>query len=58
MIEVPLPMNWNFSTQEFTFWAECCLNGKWDFKTTASLFNPTMLFEYEEDAVAFKLKFL
>jgi hypothetical protein len=58
MTEIPLPENWNFDVKEFSDWADNNLLGTWDFKTTYSLFNPAMIFTNEEDAVAFKLKFL
>jgi hypothetical protein len=58
MVEIPLPVNWSFDVKEFADWADNNLLGTWDFKTTYSLFCPMMIFTHEEDAIAFKLKFL
>lgn len=58
MTEIPLPANWSFDVAEFRMWADSEGHGEWNFRTTHNLFCPTMEFELEEDAVAFKLKFL
>lgn len=58
MTEVPLPINWSFDVAEFTKWANSEGQGEWNFRTTSLIFCPRLEFEREEDALAFKLKFL
>jgi hypothetical protein len=61
MIAVPITDNWmkENDTASFLVWVaqNNIAEGDWDFKTTAGILFPTFLFRYEEDVIAFKLRF-
>lgn len=61
MIKIPLPADWwkTFDPAEFNIWIteNNLVDGEWDFSTSHAFANPVMIFEYEKDAIAFRLRF-
>jgi len=62
MIEIVLTPDWGakLDVEAFINWIKDMgiTNENWNFTTTGILANPKLIFVHEDDAVAFKLKFL